>query len=122
MSAQNKREKILHVFTKNPTWSHSKIAAEAGVHKNTAQQVIKRFRESGTIDRKPGSGRKVGSGDKIRERQIVSAIKQNPCLSLRDLGRKYGTDHKNVSKILEKHGYKTHKKVEIANRDTLKSK
>lgn len=97
------------------------IANDAAVHRITTQRVMKRFVDSCSFDRKPGTGRKVGSGDKKREKKIVRVIEQNPCLSLRGLGRKYGTVHRNVRKILLKHGYKTHKKVKIANRDTLKN-
>lgn len=96
------------------------IFKEAKSPHSTTKRVIKQFRDSGSTERKQGSGHKVGSGDKIREKKIIAALKRNPELSLRDLGRKYKTDHKNVFKIKRKYGYKSHKKVKVPNRNTFK--
>lgn len=121
MSEQNQRQKIIEIFLQNPTWSASLIAGAAGSSKSTALRTIKRLRDSGTINRSHGIGRKVGSGDVNREKKIIKALTQNPGLSLRDLGLKYGTCHRNVFKIKKKYGYKSHKMVKVPNRDTKKN-
>lgn len=119
MTEKEKREKILRNFIQNPSWPISSIAKECEMSRRTTANVIKRFRDSGTIERRPGSGRKVGSGNTIREKKIVEDLKKNPELSLRDLGRKYGTSHSNVLRIKQKYGGETRKKYKVPNRNQL---
>lgn len=52
-----------------------------------------------TIDRAQVRGKKVETGDVIRVKKIIKALKLNPSLSLWDFNRKYGTTPSNVFKI-----------------------
>jgi hypothetical protein len=101
-SEKNRRERIAHVFIKNPTWPTSSVAKSADAPLSTTKDVIKRLLVSGSVEKKPGSCRKVGSGDLIREKKIIASLKRNPQLSLQDLVCKYGTVHGNVIKITPK--------------------
>ena len=53
-----KREKILHFLVENPGVSNKTVSKELQIALRTVQSVVKRFKDSGTIKRKSGSGRK----------------------------------------------------------------
>ena len=55
-----KREKILHFLVENPGVSNKTVSKELQIALRTVQSVVKRFKDSGTIKRKSGSGRKKG--------------------------------------------------------------
>ena len=53
-----KQEKTLHFLVENPSVSNKTISKELQVALRTEQSVVKRFKDTGTIKRKSGSGRK----------------------------------------------------------------
>ena len=55
-----KREKFLHFLVENPGVSNTKISKELQIALRTVQSIVKQFKDTGTIKRKSGSGRKIG--------------------------------------------------------------
>ena len=55
-----KREKFFHFLVENPGASNKTISKELQIALRTVQSVVKRFKDTGTIKRKSGSGRKKG--------------------------------------------------------------
>ena len=55
-----KREKFLHVLVENPGISNKTISKELLIALRTVQRILKQFKDTGTIKRKSGSGRKKG--------------------------------------------------------------
>ena len=53
-----KREKILHFLVENPGVSNKTVSKELQIALRTVQNVMKRFKDTGRIKRKSGSGRK----------------------------------------------------------------
>ena len=53
-----KREKILHFLVENPGVSNKTVSKEMQIALRTVQSVAKQFKDTGTIKRKSGSGRK----------------------------------------------------------------
>lgn len=51
-------QKVKKFFTENSTYSYNLIAKHTRVPKSKVQRVIKRFKESQSIEQKPGKGRK----------------------------------------------------------------
>lgn len=58
------------ISLQNPTWSVSMIAKAAEIGARTVRNILKR-----SFERKAGTGRKVGTGDVIREKKNISALK-----------------------------------------------
>ena len=55
-----KREKISYFLVENPGVSNKTISKELQIALRTVQSVVKRLKDTGTIERKSGSGRKKG--------------------------------------------------------------
>ena len=80
MSKQlNNRKKVLQIFLQNPTYSHSKIAKLSKVAKSSVGDILRRYKETQTIERKRGGGRKKGFVDKNKVNSIIrKEIHANP--------------------------------------------
>lgn len=89
MKQQERAEAILRVSIQNPEGKASWIAKELNFPERTVRNVLKRLSETGSTQRKLGSGRKAGTGDVKREKKIIAALHRNPNLSNRDLGSKF---------------------------------
>jgi transposase len=85
------RQNIVHKYFENPNRSASSIAKELKLSKRTCQNVIKKFKESLSVTRKPESGKKPGSGNKMLAKKIVRSFKNSPGLSIRDRAIRYKT-------------------------------
>lgn len=95
---EENRKIILHNYARKPGILYSQLALAAGVPKSTAHKVISRYLESGSIERKRGSGRKVNPSTNILQSKINSSLTTNPNLSLRDLAIKCNADRSTVKK------------------------
>ena len=77
----NNREKVYEIFLQNSTHSHSKIAKLSKVAKSSVGDILRRYKETQTIERKRGDGRKKGFIDKNKMNSIILSITRNPCQS-----------------------------------------
>lgn len=91
-----RREKIVHSYLENPSWSASRLAKKLKFPRNTVWRVIKRYKETLTTIRKPQANRRSGTVDRKLRSKILKTIKRNPNLSDRDLARKFGAACRNL--------------------------
>lgn len=73
MSDQD-RERAVNLFTQGLSYSY--IAKEYGVHDTTIRRLCMKFKENGSIARRPGSGRKRLTTLK-EDRMIVRQVKKD---------------------------------------------
>lgn len=110
------RKIILDKYMENPTWSFSLIARTLKKPASTVRYVIKRFRDQGSVERKPGSGgNRVPCNQKFIAR-ILRDIKKNPCQSVRDLAKKFDIPKSNIQRIRKKYKLKSFKALRIPDR------
>jgi DNA invertase Pin-like site-specific DNA recombinase len=119
---KEKREIIVAHFLENPEESISLIARKLKFPKTTVYDVIKRFRDSCTVERRRGSGRKPGPVNATLCRKITRSFKLNPGLSDRDRAKRYGTSHTFVRKLRLKAGYKSFRAKNIQIEMTINQK
>ena len=115
MEKQN-REKILHTFIENPTMSAFKIAKLLKFPKSTVYDVLKRYKETLSVERKPGSGGARRSIDPVVARKVVKSFKQNPGLSDGDRAARYGTTRDTARKYRIRAVYKSFSMIKHPNR------
>lgn len=107
------REKIVHKFLENPTPSHSNIAKQLKLSRNLVWRVIKQFKETRSIERKQGSGRKCGpSNPNLAEKSVA----RNPGTSQRERARRLGTSQSTIARTIRRAELKTYKAIKVPNR------
>lgn len=99
-----KRKLIVHKHLENPSWSASKIAK---VLKFPVNLVIKRYKDTLSVDRAQRIYHKSGTRDKELRRKVLRYVKSNPGVSIRDLAKKYDSNFSTVRNILSREGYKS---------------
>lgn len=114
---QQVREKILHKSVQNPSMSHHDISKSLGIPRSTVSSVLKRFRDTLTVDRKPGSGGKRNDNFKLQRNAVLRMIKRNPNLSIRDVAKKVKMSYSFVQKVKKAAGYKSFKIIKTPNRN-----
>jgi transposase len=62
-------------------WSIRQIAGHFNVNKDTVRRIIKRWREDGTVDSKPGCDR-PGISTAAQDLHLVNALRENPFLNV----------------------------------------
>lgn len=110
------RKKILHKYFENPQASIRSIARELNFHHTTVSKVIKRYKETLSVERKPGSGRKKGFVDKKLANKILRSLKVHPELSDNDRAKKYHTSRSTVIRIRQANNYKSYRARKYPNR------
>lgn len=117
MNSEEKiREKIVHKFNENPNWSGRMIAKSLKLHAQTVNRVLKRFKETLSIKRKPGAGRKPGAVDPQLTNKVIRSCKQNPSLSDQERAQRFGTSRTNIRKIRYTAAMKSYRVVKRPNR------
>lgn len=111
-----KRKLIVHKYVENPSRSGSSIAKELKLSKSTVNKVINRYKQSLSVDRKPGSGGKPGSRDKKLDLKVMKSLTNNPGLSIRDQGKKFGTSASNIVNIRLRNGHRSYRAIKKPNR------
>lgn len=113
---QNNREKILHKFKENPSWSFSMIGKSLKISPSTVRDVINRFNATLSIDRTKGSGAKMGPRNKKLVSKVVQSVKANPGLSDSERARKLGTCVSTARRMRLYAGLKSYHVVKVPNR------
>ncbi|XP_055698195.1 uncharacterized protein LOC129798830 [Phlebotomus papatasi] len=106
---ENLRKLIVNTYPRNPKASYSEIGRITGKCPSTVRRVILRFKELKTVVRKPGCGRKPGAVDKRMEKRVLALFQNQPCLSVKDVGKKLGISKSLVQRIKENNGLITYK-------------
>ncbi|XP_065079344.1 uncharacterized protein LOC135702232 [Ochlerotatus camptorhynchus] len=76
------------VFVENSGQSHRCIAKQFGIDNWTVSRVVKSFKETQTIQRRAGSGRKTKTTDPVNARKARDCFKRNLNLPIRDVAKK----------------------------------
>lgn len=114
--AQENREKIVHKYWEDPAVSVCKIAKSLKLPRTTVRDVLKGYKETLTINRKPGSGRKPGTYNKKLYQKVRLSFKTNPGLSHRDRAKRFKTSYGTIRNVLKKAGLKSFKAIKYPNR------
>lgn len=109
------REKILHIFHKNSSWTFSKIAEAIDVSRQTVLSTIYCFKESLTADSATESHKTLGLVNKNVAQKIFRSLKQNPGLCDTDRGQRYQTTKTNEIKLRLKSGYQSYQAIKHPN-------
>lgn len=115
--AQERRKIICAQFIENPTMSGQQIAKKLKIYPRAVQRILKRFKGTLSIEKKPGSGRKVGSGNKELRRKVKRSLGQNPVLSDRDKAKRFQTSKTTIRKIRAELRFKAFRVVKCPNRN-----
>jgi hypothetical protein len=110
------RKKIVHKFNENPNGSGRSIGKELKLPQRTVSNVIKRYKNTLTIERAPQTGRKAVPVDKELSKRVMKSLMNNPGLSIRDQGKKFRTSKTNIQKIRSRHGFRSYRAVRQPNR------
>jgi transposase len=92
------------------------IAKRLNFSRRTVSKVLKRFNETLTVERAPGSGGQKGPVNPNLTRKVLKSIENNCNLSDRDRARKLGTSRENVCRIRIRNGFKSFKAIKHPNR------
>ena len=120
MEVKNQR-RIVAQFVENSSTSASSIAKMLKLPRSTVCRVIKRYKETLTVGRTKGGGRKSGPADRKLHQKIIRSIKQNPGLSDRDRAKRYGTSASTVLRARSRAGYKSNRAKKHPNRHEKQS-
>ena len=115
------RQNIVHKYLENSELPASTIAKTLNLSKRTCQEVIKKYKQTLTITRSSGSGRKPGPANKILAEKIKRSFKYSPGLSVRDRAQRYGISKTNVHKLCSKSGFKSFKAIKQPNRNDIQN-
>lgn len=77
--------------------------AHLGVNRKFVYRTIKRFKETGSTARKPGSGRKKTATSAQQVKKVKERLRRNPRRSARKLSRELGISDRSVRRILREH-------------------
>lgn len=110
------RKNIVDIYNENKQLSYAEVARRAKVSRQTARNVIFKFKKDLSIKHKKGGG---PSG--FRNPQIVKKVKtlwkQNPNISIRDIARKLNISKSLVERIKKKENLRTFKVKKAPNRN-----
>ena len=109
-SNQDKRENILYFLFENPGVSNKTISKKLQIALRTEQSVEKRFKDTGTIKRKSGSGRKKGFVRGELVKKVKDVLDRDPEISIRTLANKFKTSASTIQRVKRNCGYKSYKK------------
>ena len=101
----SQRDKIIQKYLEDPTVTITSLARWADVPRTTVGRIIENFKSNKSpIVKRPGAGRKAGTGNVEREEKIIEMLKVHPQLTVRQLAQMFGTCPANVQKIKVRHG------------------
>lgn len=113
----NRRKLILHKYLENPTWSNTLIGKSLQIPKGTVRDVLARYKETLTVERAKGFGRKKGPvNPKLTKKLVKSAVKY-PNMLLRDRAMKLGIFHTGVKLSFTREGYRSFSVIKSPNRN-----
>ena len=78
---------------------------------------MKRFKETGTIKRKSGGGRKKGFVRRDLVKKVKGTLDRKPEISVRTLANKFKTNASTIQRVKRNCGYKSNKKKKVLLRE-----
>lgn len=110
-----KRESVIKLYLAGK--SQKKIVSELKhlkLNKWFVHRTIKRYNETGSIEKRHGGGRKRTATSEEMVQKVKTLIDENPTLSARKIAAKLGISNESTQRILKNElGLKAHKRQEI---------
>lgn len=103
------RERILAKYIENTSASFSSISKDTNIARKTVSDVIKRYRETSTLDRAAGSGRQRFAVTPQNAQKVEAAVKRKPGVSNRDLEKSLKISSRSIRRIKKENNIKTFK-------------
>lgn len=119
---RDNREIIVRKHHENPGMSHNDMAKSLKIAKSTVTSVLKKYKETLSIDKKKGSGRKKGFVSQKKAKSVLAALKRNPGLSVRDVAKKVCMSSSYVQKVRKQAGLQSFKVNAAPNRNDKQNK
>lgn len=113
LTEKDRRAIIVQYKTSHPSltnYSITKYFHQLGVSKSTVYSVLTSYAESGSINRRPGSGRTAVKMGPNRVRKMISHATTSVAPSQNALARKYGVSQQYIGKLLHQNGLRSFKK------------
>lgn len=110
------RRIIISKYLENPQKSVKMIAKELNFPNSTTSDVIKRYKETLSISRKPGSGGNRVVTDPKLAQKLVKYVEKNPNKSEREMAIKFNMSKSWIHKMLVKHNLRSFKVQKSVNR------
>ncbi|KAF2887429.1 hypothetical protein ILUMI_18744 [Ignelater luminosus] len=92
------RRKVISSYLTNPNKTYSAVAKELNMPRTTVSDIIKRYRETKTTERKSGTGKRE-RGNVTREKKIRSYYDRHPNASVGEIATKFQTVPSNICRI-----------------------
>lgn len=89
----------MHKYLENPSWSGRKIARDLEMPKSTVNNVLNRYKDTLSIERKTRTVKAKGTRDQELREKVLRSIKVNPGLSDNDRAKRYGTSKSTIRRI-----------------------
>lgn len=118
---EDQRRIIVAKYLDNQAASYRLIGKQLNIHHSTVSRVIKRFKETQSVERKPGTGKNSNSPNLTLARKVTKYAERKPNASLREIGQKFQISHTWVRKILLSSNLKTYKVQKHANRNDVQA-
>jgi transposase len=114
---KERRETIVHEHLQNPDLSVRKLAKKINLPKSTVSDVLNRFRQGLSVERKPGSGKNTPVQDKKCDKKVVNYFKKNPSISVRDVAKKVKKSPTYIQQVKKRSGLKSYKAQTVPDRN-----
>lgn len=115
------RKLVLSKYLENPCASGRSIAKILNFPHSTVNNIISRYKETLSLERKPGSGGNHMPSNQELTQKIIRSIKNNPGTSDRDRAKKFNTSFSTARRIRLKAGYKSYHVIKQPNRSDKQS-
>ena len=110
------REKILNKYLENTQTSYRNLAKTVNEPETTVRRVIKRFLETKTVSRQPGSGRPSGASNPNLLNKVKGLFKRKPLTSERDAASLCSTSKTTVHRYKKLAGFRSYVAQKTAGR------
>lgn len=114
---KDNRQKIVSKYLKNPNLGPREIGRQLGLPKSTVSDVIKRFKETNTVERQRAGGRKPGVVNQSLASKVIKFVKKKPTATEREMAQKYGVSQSWIHKVVVSSGLKAFRVQKKANRN-----
>ncbi|CAG0900337.1 unnamed protein product [Darwinula stevensoni] len=99
MSIKSNRDVIVRLFQEGI--KQSDIARSLNLSRQLVSKAIKRYKESGSNNDRPGRGRKRSANTAANRRKIKGRIQRNPRLSARKIAKAVGISKSSTHRVLK---------------------
>lgn len=111
------RKLIIAKLLQNPLKSQRQIARDLKLPQSTVNDVIRRYKETQSVERKQAGGQKAGIVNQKLASKVIRYANKNPNASLREMSEKFSCSRSWVHKVLKLNNLKAYHVQKCANRN-----